>query len=153
MLWNFENFGTILVAPIFWWLIKKWEGVELKISTIIYIMLTYPRFWPKSWKSWKSWVTFSGFFPTTHQRIYIILLINNNNNNNIHKKAFSWIPERPLLKMKKTKYFLFWGGPPLQVFRISPKSGLNHWYHYRINLKSGFRFTQVFQDFYQEKKT
>ena len=73
----------------------------------------------------ESWVTFSGFFTGKYQCIYmyllyiiiIIIII-------IPIFAFSWKTERPLLKMWKTKYFIFWGGPPPSGFQDFAQIGV-----------------------------
>ena len=155
LLWNFLEFWYYFGRSYFLMINQKVRGSRIenqhnstKFGTILARFIENPENPEESWKG------FSGFFAGKYQCIYmyllyiiiIIIII-------IPILAFSWKTERPLLKMWKTKYFLFWGGPPLQVFRILPKSGLNHWYHYRINLKSELRITQDFQDFYQEKKT
>ena len=150
LLWNFRELWYFFGRSYFLMINQKVRGSRIENQYNFIIFGTILALFSKNPE--ESWVTFSGFLTGKYQCIYmyllyiIIIII-------IPILAYSWKTERPLLKMWKTKYFLFWGGPPLQVLRILPKSGLNHWYHYRINLKSGFRFTQDFQDFYQEKKT
>ena len=121
----FENFGTILVAPIFWWLIKKWEGVELKISTISLYLARFLRFLAKILKILKNLERFFKIFPPVSNSVYIciyyILLL-------LLLLLYIYIRFLEFLKGafpngEKQSFFFSEGDPPFKISRFCPNRG------------------------------